>query len=168
MQYRSQELFQKIEALAAHYKTNIFSPSLKAALSNLPLSRRDNDEVELLVARIDVFRHQGYHLDELYLKLLALARFVKMAQAQWNGGLKAQIVARHSTRPAAERVMAEMVVNNFPANLAVLADKVFELYEMTRTEDRAQNGGKTKALAGVPEAKEIPALLGREAPPKAV
>jgi len=165
MQYRSQELFQRIEALAAHYSSNLMSPYLKASLANLPLSRRDSDEIELLTARIDVFRHQGYHLDELYLKLLAMARFIKTAQFQWTSGLRSQVVARYAGRPGSERVMAEMVVNNFPANLSVLADQVMELFALVKSEDQAQNEGKARVLRGIPEAKEIPALLGREVPP---
>lgn len=162
MQYRSQELFQKIETLAVHYTTNLMSPYLKAPLANLPLTRRDNDEIELLTARIDVYRHQGYHLDELYWKLLAMARFVKTAQFQWGSGLKTQVVARYAGRPSSERVMAEMVVNNFPANLELLASQVMELFVMVKAEDQAQNQGKARELRGVPEAKEIPELLGRK------
>jgi hypothetical protein len=55
--------------------------------------------------------------------------------------------------------MAEMVAANFPANVAVLADLVKDLYQFALREDTDQNEGRPKALASVPEAKEIEALL---------
>jgi len=159
MQVRSPDLFQKLEKLAAHYKNNVASPYLKGEFPNLTLSRRDWDEIELITARQELFRHQGYHLDELYLKLLALARFVKQARTQWGSSLKNMISLRYSTRPASEKLMAEMVAANFSSNLAVLAQMVLELFYLVRNEDGEQNQGKFKALASVPEAKEIETLL---------
>jgi hypothetical protein len=159
MQIRTQELFQKLEALSAHYKTNVASPYVKPEFGSLALSRRDWDEIELITVRQELFRHQGYHLDELYLKLLALARFVKAARTQWGSNFKNMMSTRHGGRSPNERIMADMVAANFPANLTALAAMVVELFELVRNEDRAQNGGKTKGLSSVPEAKEIPALL---------
>jgi hypothetical protein len=159
MQIRSQELFKKLEALATHYKSNVASPYVKADLANLTLSRRDWDEIEMITARQELFSHQGYHLDELYQKLLSLARLVKAARTQWGGNFKNLMAVRHANRPASERLMADMVAANFPSNLTVLATMVLDLFEMVRAEDKVQNGGKTISLSTVPEAKEIPALL---------
>lgn len=160
MQFRSPELFQKLETLASHYKSNVASPHLKAELPALSLTQRDWDEVELITARQEIFRHQGYHLDELYVKLLALARLVNHARTQLAPVLRARVSGRNANRSGTEKLMADMAVANFLPNLEVLARMVKELYELTRQEDAAQNQGKHRALASVPEAKEIPALLG--------
>jgi hypothetical protein len=159
MQIRSPELFQKLETLAGHYKSNVASPYIKGEFPNLTLSRRDWDEIEMITARQEIFRHQGYHLDELYLKLLALARFVKQARTQWGTNLKNLVSIRYSTRPSSEKLMAEMVAANFLPNLKVLAEMVLEIFYMIRKEDGDQNQGKFKALSSVPEAKEIETLL---------
>ncbi len=159
MQVRSGELFQKLEKMAAHYKNNVASTHLKAEFSSMPLTRRDWDEVELLTSRLEVFRHQGYHLDELYLKLLSMSRLVKQARTQMAPGLKGRMNTRMASRPNSDKVMAEMAVANFLPNVAVLAEMILELYNFTRQEDAAQNEGKTKALSSVPEAKEIENLL---------
>jgi hypothetical protein len=159
MQVRSPELFQKLEKLATQYNSNIASTYIKSELPSLTLSRRDWDEIELITVRQELFRHQGYHLDELYLKLLALARLVKQARVQWGSSLKNLVSIRYANRPASERVLAEMTAANFMPNLAVLADIIRDLYELARKEDAEQNGGKLRSLASVPEAKEIPTLL---------
>lgn len=159
MQVRSPELFQKLEKMATHYKNNVASTYLKAEFANMSLSRRDWDEVELLTARLEVFRHQGYHLDELYLKLLSMARLVKQARVQMAPGLKTKIGNRLASRPGPEKVMAEMASANFLPNVSVLAEMILELYQFVRKEDADQNEGKTRALASVPEAKEIETLL---------
>jgi len=159
MQVRSPELFQRLEKMASHYKNNVASTYLKAEFGNLSLSRRDWDEVELLTARLEVFKHQGYHLDELYLKLLSMARLVKQARVQMAPGLKNRVGARLVSRPGSEKVMAEMAAANFLPNVGVLAEMLLELYNFVRKEDADQNQGKMVALASVPEAKEIESLL---------
>jgi len=159
MQVRSPELFQLLEKMATHYKNNVASTYLKAEIATLSLSRRDWDEVELITARQEVFRHQGYHLDELYLKLLSLARLVHQARSQMAPGLKNKVANRLANRTPQEKLMAEMAAANFLPNLAALADMVLELYQLACKEDMSQNQGKAKFLSSVPEAKEIESLL---------
>ena len=159
MQIRSPELFQKLEAMGAHYKNNVASTYLKADLSTLTLSRRDWDEIELITARLDIYRYQGFHLDELYLKLLSLARFVKQSRTQLGSNLKNLVSHRYASRTSSEKLMAEMVAANFQANVSLLAEMVLELFYLTRKEDTDQNQGKAKELASVSEAKEIETLL---------
>ena len=120
---------------------------------------RSWDEVELITARQEVFRHQGYHPDELYLKLLSLARLIHQAKSHMAPGLKAKVANRLAARTAQERLMAEMAAANFLPNLAVLTEMVLEIYQLVVREDMAQNQGKSKFLASVPEAKEIETLL---------
>jgi hypothetical protein len=159
MQVRSPELFQKLEKMATHYQNNVASTYLKAEIAGLTLSRRDWDEVELITARQEVFRHQGYHLDELYLKLLSLARLVHQARTHMAPGLKSKVATRLTSRPAQEKLMGEMAAANFLPNLTVLSEMVQDLYQLATREDAAQNQGKTKFLFSVPEAKEIETLL---------
>jgi predicted transcriptional regulator len=159
MQVRSPELFQKLEKMAQHYQNNVASTYLKAEIASLTLSRRDWDEVELITARQEVFRHQGYHLDELYLKLLSLARLIHQARSHMAPGLKSKVANRLASRSPQERLMAEMAAANFLPNVAVLAEMVLDLYRLAVHEDEAQNHGKAKFLASVPEAKETETLL---------
>lgn len=159
MQIRSPDLFQKLEKLATHYQSHIASPFIKGEFPNLGLNRRDWDEIELITARQELFRHQGYHLDELYLKLLSLARFVKAVRTHWGSNLKNLISQRYASRPSSERLMAEMVAANYASNVAVLAEMVLELFYLTRKEDNDQNQGRPLGLKSVPEAKEIETLL---------
>lgn len=159
MQIQSQELFQKLERLAEHYNGNVASPYVKAEFPSLTLSTRDWEEIELITVRQELFKHQGYHLDELYVKLLALARLIRAARTQIGGGLKRRIAVRYAGRSPGEKVMAEMSAANFLPNLKVLAELVNELFLYVKKIDADQNQGKTRALNSVPEAKDIDNLL---------
>jgi len=159
MQIRSSDLFKKLDALGEHYRNHIQSSYLKSEFPNLTLSKRDWEEIELVTARLDLFRHQGFHLDELYLKLYSLAKLVKQARTHWGANLKSIISRRYASRPASERLMAEMAAANFPANLSTLSDMVLELFYLARKEDADQNEGKTRALSSLPEIKDLEALL---------
>lgn len=160
MQIRSPELFLKLEKLAAHYTNNVASQHIKSEFSLMTLSQRDWDEVELITARQEIFRQQGYHLDELYTKLLALARFVRQGRTILAPRMRTLVANRYAGRPASEKLMADMATANFLPNLAVLADMVLDLFNLVKREDAAQNHGRNKALASVPEAKDIENLLG--------
>ena len=159
MQLQSPELYQKLERLAEHYNGNVASPFVKAEFPLLTLSAQDWDEIELITVRQEMFKHQGYHLDELYLKLLALARLVKAARSQIGAGLKRRIAVRFAGRSASEKVMAEMSAANFLPNLKILADLVLDLYVYVKKVDALQNDGRTRVLATLPEAREIDNLL---------
>ena len=157
--FRSSELFKKLELMANHYKHNVASPVIKGEFPSLKLARRDWDEIELITERQELYRYQGYYLDDLYLKLLALARFVKHAKTQWGSNVKNLVATRYASRPASERTNAVMVAGNFVPNLSLLGEMVLELFYIVRKEDSDQNHGKPTALNLVPEAKEIEALL---------
>jgi len=159
MQIQNPELFQKLERLADHYNDNVASPYVKAEFPTLTLSTRDWDEIELITVRQELFKHQGYHLDELYLKLLALARLIRAARTQIGAGLKRRIAMRFASRTPSEKVMAEMSAANFLPNIKILADLVLDLYNYAKKLDAAQNDGKTRSLAAVPEARDIDNLL---------
>lgn len=159
MQIQSQELFQKLERLAEHYNNNVASPFVKAEFPTLTLSSQDWDEIELITVRQELFKHQGYHIDELYTKLLAIARLVKAARTQIGAGLKRRIAVRFAGRSASEKVMAEMSAANFLPNVKVLADQVLDLFLYAKKIDAEQHQGKAHVLATMPEVREIEALL---------
>lgn len=159
MQVKNPELFQKLEALADHYQHHVASNYLKAEFASISLSRRDWDEVELITARQEVFRAQGYHLDELYLKLLSLARLVRQARVHLVPHIKSAVSHRFAAKSSSDRLMAEMAAANFGPNLGLLAAQILELYRLALREDEAMHHGSAKALASVPEAREIEALL---------
>jgi hypothetical protein len=159
MQIQSQELFQKLERLAEHYNGNVASPFVKAEFPTLTLSSQDWDEIELITVRQELFKHQGYHIDELYTKLLALARLVKAARTQIGAGLKRRIAVRFAGRSPSEKVMAEMSAANFLPNVKLLADQILDIFLYTKKIDTDEHQGKPHVLATMPEVREIEALL---------
>ncbi len=146
------ELILKI---ADHYNTNISTrflrPFLAQILSDNELSRRISDMTE----HSEAYTAQGIHLDELYLQIHAIARFIYLVRTDIIPNLRGLAGAVGSND--VNKVFRDMAMNNFKANIQVLADLVNELYVRITVYDKAQNG-KTRTVA-----RDIPGLaeIGR-------
>jgi hypothetical protein len=146
------ELILKI---ADHYNTNISTrflrPFLAEILSDNELSRRIADMTE----HSEAYTAQGVHLDELYLQVHALARFIYLVRTDVLSNLRA--LSGPSVANDKNKVFRDMAINNFGANIQVLADYVNELYMKLVANDKIQNG-KTR-----PVYRDIPGLadIGR-------
>lgn len=153
-------IFKSIDKLAEHFHNNVANKYLRAAVYRVDLSRMDTEQYQELLEKSDLYKYQGHHLDELYLKLLSFARFVKAARREVVPNAKVYALNSIRDQSASEKTLAEMAGANFDSNLRVLADLIKELYAMVIKEDESLNNGKALSLAKTPEAKEIPSLLG--------
>ncbi len=146
---------EAIEKVADQYNTNIATrfirPLLAGILADSDLSRRIAD----LTEHSEMLSTQGVHLDELYLEILAMGRFIYLVRMDVLPNLRALSSGGKGTD--ANYVYREMAMNNFGANLKILADYVNELYLKT------VNFDKSKAGTGKPVYRSIVGLeeLGR-------
>ena len=113
-----------IERIGEHYRANISNRFLRPVLLQLSLDKATWDQIEILTEKLELYRYQGFHLDELYRQIAASARFVATAR-QLIPSLKARLGANLGGQ---ERVLREMAANNFVSNLQVFADLLNELY----------------------------------------
>ncbi|NLJ45119.1 MAG: hypothetical protein GX430_00980 [Treponema sp.] len=157
MQVKNPELFSLIETISQHYQTNIANRFTRRALSTMTLDAGSWGQIEELTEKVDNYRYQGYHLDELYTYILALARFIYQARRQVAPNLKFMATSGHGQERItdADRVFRDMAVNNFASNLKILADYLNDLYLKVVALDKEAAGAKQPAFSRIPELKEL-------------
>ena len=134
-----------IVRIGRHYNENIATrflrPLFAQILSNIDLSRHIVD----LTEHSEDFVLQGFHLDDLYYDIIALARFIYLVRRDVLPNINS--IAEANTKMAtADRVYRNMAFSNLAPNLNLLASKGLELYRATRQYDTKMAGkGKTVA-----------------------
>jgi hypothetical protein len=152
MQVKNTEIFSLIETIGQHYRNNIGNRFLRRALSAMVLEPGNWNLIETLTEKAENYRYQGFHYDELYQQIIAIARFIYEARTSIMPNL------RHLVGPVAgdkDRVYMEMAINNFGANLQILADYVNELYVKTVSLDKESSADKPAAYTRIPELGEL-------------
>lgn len=153
MQVKNPEVYSIIETIGHHYRTNISNRFTRAALSLLPLDNAAWNAIEELTEKSANYRYQGYHLDELYRLILAMARFVNVARKQTSQALRHGAGAERMGPQ--DRVLRDMVVNNFGSNLNILADTLNKLFIKAVEIDKEEAGRGPTVLSKFPELAEI-------------
>lgn len=159
MQVKDAEIFSLIETIGQHYRNNIGNRFLRRALSALVLEPGTWNLIELLTEKAENYRYQGFHIDELYQQIVAIARFIFETRKDILPNI------RHLAGPAntdADKVYREMAINNFEANLRILSDYVNELYVKSVTIDKANAKGKPASYTRMPELAELGRYLVAE------
>jgi hypothetical protein len=152
MQVKDAEIFSLIETIGQHYRNNIGNRFLRRALTAIVLEPGTWNLIELLTEKAENYRYQGFHVDELYQQIVAIARFIFEVRKDILPNL------RHLAGPAAtdsDKVFREMAINNFGANLKILSDYVNELYVKTVTLDKENSKDKPPSYTRMPELNEL-------------
>jgi len=152
MQIKDAEIFSLIETIGQHYRNNIGNRYLRRALSSLVLEPGTWNQIETLTEKAENYRYQGFHIDELYLQIIAIGRFAFEARKEILPNL------RHLAGPAKDdddKVYREMAINNFGANLKILCDYVNELYVKSVAIDKEASGSRPPVYTRIPELAEL-------------
>ncbi|HCC37274.1 MAG TPA: hypothetical protein DEQ14_06460 [Treponema sp.] len=153
MQVRDAQILRLIERLGEHYRANISNRFIRPALLQLPLDRITWDQIEILTEKIEQFRYQGFHMDELYRQIAAAARFVSLTRRELIPGLRNRLGG--NSLGGSDRVLRDMAVNNFGSNLQLFADLLNELYVKLVELDRLSAGGRKPLYLQMPELSDI-------------
>jgi hypothetical protein len=156
MLLKNPEIFASIEKIGEHFRTNISNRFTRRALATMTLDPGSWNLIEAMTENVDNYRYQGYHLDELYSQILALARFVYQARKQIVPNLRFLAGTGSPDRVSeSDRIFKDMAVNNFGSNLKVLADGLNELYVKVAEIDRESAGTKPPVYSKIPELREV-------------
>lgn len=141
MQIKDGEVMSIIDSIGAHYRTNIGNRYIRGAFKVLPMDSSAWNAIESVTEKSDYYELQGYHFDELYERILALAQFVYHARRELQPQLRMMLSGSSSggVPTGNERILRDMAVNNFASNLAILADLVNKLYTRTVELDMEAN-----------------------------
>jgi len=154
MQIKNPEIFAAVESLGEHFRTNISNRFTRRAISSMILDPGTWHLIEELTEKVENYRYQGYHFDEIYSQVLAISRFVYQARRDVLPNIR--VLASVNDRIGdSDKVFRDMAVANFGPNLKILADKVNELYMRVVAIDKDSAGQKSPVFAQIPELKEI-------------
>jgi hypothetical protein len=144
-----------IEQISEHYQTNISNRFLRPALLQLQVDKTTWDLIEVLTEKMELFRYQGFHLDELYRQIAACARFVEVARNRTT------IKTKMNALPSAgfDKTLRDMAVSNFASNLQVFADLLNELYVNLVELDKKSCGSQPPVYTQIHELYNIGRLI---------
>ena len=156
-QIRDAQVMRLIERIGEHYRTNISNRFIRPALLQLSLDKMTWTQIETLTEKFEQFRYQGLQLDELYRQVAAAAKFVSATRREVAPSLRQRLSG--DSLSAGDRVLKDMVVNNFSANLAQLAEMIGELYEKLKEFDVTNTKNKVPLYQQSSEFDSIHDLL---------
>jgi hypothetical protein len=157
MQIRDAYIIRLIERIGEHYRTNIANRYVRPALLQIPLEKQSWDMIEVLTEKVEQYRYQGFHLDELYRQIAAAARFVALTRRNVVPGMRNRLGAVSYT--GSDKVLRDMALNNFASNLQLFADLVNELFVKLVELDKIDSKGHMPLYVQMPETSEIGQLL---------
>jgi len=144
-----------IEQIGEHYRTNISNRFLRPVLLQLQIDKNTWDLIEVLTEKMELYRYQGFHLDELYRQLAACARFIEVARNRTT--IKSKLTSLPS---GPDKILREMAVSNFASNLKVFSDLLNELFLGLVEMDKKEAGEAKQAVySTMPELYNIGRLL---------
>ena len=150
------QVIRLIERIGEHYRTNISNRFLRPVILQLQVDKGTWDQIEFLTEKMESYRYQGFHLDELYRQIAACARFVEVARN------KSVIRSKLEALPSAghDKTLRDMAVSNFASNLQVFANLLYELYENLVEFDKKSAGSRPPVYTQIPELFSISHLTG--------
>jgi hypothetical protein len=117
-------------------------------LLQLPIDKNTWDQIEVLTEKMEMYRYQGFHLDDLYRQIAACAQLVQTAHYNMAPTLRAKLTANPNSP---DKILRDMAANNFNSNLKVFSDLLNELYIALVEIDKAAAKGKPTVFSQIPE-----------------
>ncbi|GBU28897.1 hypothetical protein R84B8_02459 [Treponema sp. R8-4-B8] len=148
-------IIRLLEQIGEHYRANIANRFLRPVLLQIQVDKNTWDLIEVLTEKMDLYRYQGFNLDELYRQIAACARFIEVARNKSTIKSKISLLP-----PGHDKTLREMAVSNFSSNLKVFSELLNELYTSLVEMDKEDPGNKGKPLyTQMPELYNIDSLL---------
>ena len=153
---RDAQIIRLVERIGDHYRANVSNRFIRPTLLTLPLEKQTWDLIETLTEKLEQYRYQGFHLDELYRQIIAAARFVSITRRDLAPTIRNRL-AGSSSGP--DRALRDMAVNNFSSNLQGFADLVNELYVCLVELDKDSAKGRRPLYMSIPELNDVGRML---------
>ena len=161
---RNEEIFKIVDKIREHYHTNLNNRYVRKALLLMRVPRGTWDAIARLTEKTDFYKIQGYPYKDLYEQIHAAATFVHHAKVEVIPRLRDLLTGGTQTvfsreKGGEDKILLEMAINNFPANLGVFSDMIDSLYVKTVEQDKADHPNERPVFERMPELKEIGRLL---------
>jgi hypothetical protein len=153
-------IIRMIEQISVHYQTNIASRFIRPLFLQLQIDKNTWDLIELLTVKMEMYRYQGFDLDDLYKQIIACARLVEAARSQLVPSIRSRL-SSNSGVSTQDKILRDMAANNFSSNLQVFADLLNQLYVNLVEIDKASAKVKDKlpVYVQIPEMANVGRML---------
>ena len=122
----------------------------------LQIEKSTWDQIELLTEKMEMYRYQGFHLDDLYTQIIACSRFVEAARLGMIPALKAKI---NAISPGPEKTLLEIAASNLPSNLQLFSDLLYELFVNLVEIDKKSAKNKPTVYSQMPDLQSVGRML---------
>lgn len=156
-QIRDAQVISLIERISDHYRTNIANRFIRPALLQLPLDKMTWNHIEAMTEKMEKYRYQGFHLDELYRQIAATARFISATRREIAPTLRHRL--NNGGSSGQEKVLRDMAISTFNPNLNLFAQLLCELYSRLVILDTASAKDKRPLYLQVPEFNGLDDLI---------
>jgi len=153
MQIQDATVSRLIERISDHYRSNITNRYIRPALLQLSF---DNQSWDLMEDLTEKEVGPTIRLEEVYRQIIATARFVSIVRRDLPD-LRTRVSRADPSAP--DKVLREMAVKNFGANLQVFADLVNELFIKLVEIDKSNTKGTATIYSQTPELANVGRLL---------
>jgi hypothetical protein len=155
-------ILDKIKAIAYHYHTNLANPVISRVLSvHVPSDVGSHALLAIFTDEVAEYHLQGLYLDDLYVRLTAMAKLVEGFRTELLPNIRAAVYsdqpAGHAAPP--DKALRDMAIANFSPNLRILADRLMELWELAKKYDEEEAGRKLPTYRRYPELERLAAAL---------
>ena len=151
------EVIKLVERISEHYQANISNQFTRPALYQATIEKQTWDLVERLTVKVEQFEEQAFHLDDLYHQIIGAATFVSILRNDVVPILRRRLP---KDRSASDRVLQEMVINNFTSNLQIFTDLINELFDYLVEFDKAHVKNRHPLYTSISELGDVKRLLG--------
>jgi len=133
---KDNDVIKLIERAGYHYHLHIANRVLRPLILQIYLDNKTWSDIETFTEKMELYRHSGFRLDDLYRQIAACARLISAIR---NGisSMKAKVRASGNS---SERIYMEMTINNLPNNVKVFADQLNILYILLIDIDKKNAG----------------------------
>jgi len=139
-QINDDSVVRLVKQIADHYKSNISNRFIRPVLLQLQFDDMLWVQIESMTERTEQLAYQGYHFDDLYRQISALTKFVDAVRREIAPTIRYRIGTNYSDKT--DKVLRDMTIHNFSANLQVFASLIYELYNKLVELDTAASKGK--------------------------
>jgi len=160
MLIRDENIFKIVEKLSNHYRNNLYNRYVRKALMIMNLSHATWSLIEDLTEKIHYYKTQGYQFAELYEQIIAAKSLINQAKIEVVPNLKTILAGGYDTvlqkkkkEDENDKIIREMAIHNFPANLDIFDQLVQKLFNETAKLDRSAN--KIPVYTTIPELKQF-------------
>ncbi len=166
MAVKDNDTLSLIDRIGEHFRTNLNNRYVRQAYTVMPLDPGTWTLIEAITEKAEHYAGQGYTYQELYERIIALARFVYHARREVQPHLRSILGRstgyRNVPTSQNDRVLRDISVNNFPSNLNILADLIDRLYQHVAMQDQKEHKNHAPIYRSIRELSE----LGRYLVPK--